>query len=316
MPTGKKIFPPKIHWPYVLSELFFVTYQLAWGVIFAVAGRYWNALAATLVACCVIYLAFFYGDHAGKVCFILDQGKLRTHAWGIWRNLLERNQFYALVMGAMAFLLVLLSIGGQFSKFLLGEGFLTGLAPLFYVDMEHNIPTYFSVLLILLAALLLAFIARLTRKQRLPHVSKWALLSYGFLFMAFDEAFQFHERLNIPVGKLLGEGSLGIFYFPWTIPGIALVLILGLLFLRFLLHLPASTRFRLVMAAIIYLGGAIGVELIGSQYAELYGYENWTYSMIATLEESLEMAGLIVFIWTLLIFCAENYKSGRFRFDF
>jgi hypothetical protein len=68
------------------------------------------------------------------------------------------------------------------------------------------------------------------------------------------------------------------------------------------------------MAATFYIGGAIGVELIGSHHAELYGYENWTYSMIATLEESLEMAGLIVFIWALLKHCADNYKVGRFRF--
>jgi hypothetical protein len=68
------------------------------------------------------------------------------------------------------------------------------------------------------------------------------------------------------------------------------------------------------MAATIYIGGAIGVELIGSSHAELHGYENWMYSMIATLEESLEMAGLIVFIWALLNYCAHNYKVGRFRF--
>jgi hypothetical protein len=132
--------------------------------------------------------------------------------------------------------------------------------------------------------------------------------------MAIDEAFQFHERLNIPVGTLLGDGSLGIFYFPWVIPGIALVSVLGLYFLRFLLHLPATTRLRFLMAATIFIGGAIGVELIGSSHAELHGYENWTYSMIATLEESLEMAGLIVFIWALLNYCAHNYKVGRFRF--
>jgi hypothetical protein len=214
----------------------------------------------------------------------------------------------------MAYLLVLLSIAGQFAKFVLGPTFLPGLVSLFYVDVEHNIPTLFSVLLILCAAFLLTVIASLNRGQRQPHASKWAILSFGFLLMAYDEAFQFHERLNLPVGTLLGDGSLGVFYFPWVIPGIALVFVLGLYFLRFLLHLPATTRLRFLMAATIFIGGAIGVELIGSSHAELHGYENWTYSMIATLEESLEMAGLIVFIWALLNYCAHNYKVGRFRF--
>jgi cellulose synthase/poly-beta-1,6-N-acetylglucosamine synthase-like glycosyltransferase len=314
MSAVRKIDRVEVPWLYLLCELFFVMYQLVWAVLFAVSGLFWCALAAVCVAGCIIYLVFFYGDHAGKVCFVLEQEKLVSLAQSAWRNACERNQLYACILGVVAYLLVVLSIGGQFSKFMLGHAFLTGLASLFYVDMEHNIPTYFSVLLILFATFLLAVISILNGKQRQPHFSKWAILSVGFLFMAFDEAFQIHERLNIPVGTLLGDGSLGIFYFAWVIPGIALVFVLGLFFLRFLLHLPAMTRFSFLMAATLYIGGAIGVELIGSSHAELHGYENWTYSMIATLEESLEMAGLIVFIWALLNYSADNHKEVRFRF--
>lgn len=68
------------------------------------------------------------------------------------------------------------------------------------------------------------------------------------------------------------------------------------------------------MAATLYLGGAIGVEMAGGRYAELHGTNNWTYSMIVTVEESLEIAGLIVFIWALLKYCTDNYKEVRFRF--
>ena len=35
--------------------------------------------------------------------------------------------------------------------------------------------------------------------------------------------------------------------------------------------------------------------------------------MIATLEESLEMAGVIVFIWALLTYMSEKYKEVRFQ---
>jgi hypothetical protein len=289
-------------------------YQLAWAALFALSGLFWCALAAACVAGCIIFLVFFYGDHAGKVCFILDRDKLVAVAQDVWRHVCERNQIYACFLGAVAYLLVLLSVGGQLLKFMLGPAFLPRLVSLFYIDVEHNIPTYFSVWLLLCAAFLLTVIARLSVQQRRPHVSKWVILSFGFLFMALDEAFQIHERLNIPIGTLLGEGSLGVFYFPWVIPGIALVFVLGPYFLRFLLHLPAATGLSFLMAATLYIGGAIGVELIGSRHAELHGYENWMYSMIATLEESLEMAGLIVFIWALLKYCANNYKEVRFRF--
>jgi len=39
------------------------------------------------------------------------------------------------------------------------------------------------------------------------------------------------------------------------------------------------------------------------------------YSMIVTVEESLEMAGLIVFIWALLKYLADNYKELQIIFD-
>jgi cellulose synthase/poly-beta-1,6-N-acetylglucosamine synthase-like glycosyltransferase len=303
----------KVHWPYVLCELFFVMYQLAWAARFAISGLFGCALVAIFVAGCGIYLAFFYGDHAGKVCFVLERDEFFARVQRAWRNACESSQIYALILGAAAFLLVLISIGAQFSKFAPGRPLLARFLPLFYVDLEWNIPTFFSVLLIVFAALLLAVIARLNGSRGIPHAPKWSTLSNGFLLMAYDEAFQVHERLNIPVGAILGDGSLGVFYFAWVIPGIALVSVLGLYFLRFWWHLPARTKFSFLMAAACYIGGAIGVELIGSSHAELHGYENLTYSMIATLEESLEMAGLIVFIWALLNYSAGYYKKVRFR---
>lgn len=221
----------------------------------------------------------------------------------------------ARALGAVALLLVLLSSGGQFSRFVLGYDYVQGLIPLFYVDKEQNVPTYFSVLLILLTALLLAIIGVLERKRMAPHASRWMILSFGFLFMAFDEAFEVHEGLIDPMRALLGDGDLGIFYFAWVIPGTVLVLFLGLYFLGFLRRLPASARRRFSIAAILYIGGAIGVELVGGRHAELHGNQDWIYSMIVTVEESLEMAGLVVFIWALLKYCADHYEGVHVQFE-
>lgn len=230
----------------------------------------------------------------------------------------------ARVLGTIACLLVLAHLGGQFSKLELGHGSLKGLIPLFNLSAEQNIPAYFSVLLILIAALVLTIIATLERQRAMPHAAKWVVLAVGFLCMAFDEAYSIHEKLMMPlrewmgvtdpVGTVKGESVLGIFYFAWVIPGIAIVLLVGLYFLRFLLHLPASSRYRFVGAAAVYLGGAVGCELIGGRYAEVYGYDNWTYTLIATAEETLEMAGMIAFVWALLKHCAESYQYARITF--
>ncbi|GAA3952594.1 hypothetical protein [Allohahella marinimesophila] len=219
------------------------------------------------------------------------------------------------ILGVIALLLILASLGGQLSKYLLGHDHLKGFVPLFSVDGERNVPTFFSVLLLLLNSSLLAVIASLNMRQKAPHSSKWVILSLGFLFMAFDEGFSMHEKLITPFRSLMGDQELGIFYFAWVIPAIALVLILGLFFLKFLMYLHVRTRLRFVIAGAAYLGGAIGVELIGGGYAELYGYSSLTYSMIVTAEEGLELTGLILFIRALVNYLAEHYRELRVAFS-
>ena len=221
----------------------------------------------------------------------------------------------ALVLGAAAFLLLLASTGGQLSRFLLGHGRLKGLVPLFYLGGERNVPTFFSVLLMLFIVLLLATVAILDGKARAPHARKWVALSGGFLLMAYDEAFQVHERLIGPMRSLLGDGDLGVFYFAWVIPGIALVLALALFFLRFLLQLPTRTKLAFSIAGALYVVGAVGLELQEGRHAEVHGLLNPTSVALATVEESLELAALVLFIWALLGHIADRHGEVQLRFE-
>jgi hypothetical protein len=220
----------------------------------------------------------------------------------------------ARALALVAFLLIVASIAGQLSKFLLGHGRTKGFVFLFDLNREGNIPAFFSVLLMICAAFLLGVLAILDRQRNTPNTLHWSILAGGFLCMAFDEAFAFHERLIEPICLLLGDRHLGVFYYGWVIPGITLVILIALLLMRFLLRLPSGTRFRFLLGAFPYLGGSLGVEMIGGAYEESYGRENLTYSMISTIEESLELAGLIVFIYALLAHISSSYKEVRFRF--
>lgn len=230
-------------------------------------------------------------------------------------NQISLNPFkIALVLGAVAFFLVLASIAGQLMFYMTGNK-LYGLVLLFDVDTEYNIPTFFSMLLLLFAALLLSVITILERKRTASHVLHWAILSFGFLFMAIDEVVAIHERLVNPLRRMLGPGNPGVFNFAWVIPGISLVLILALFFLKFWLRLPAKTRLTFLVASATYIGGCIGFELIGGHFAKLHGIHNFAYSVLTTVEESLEMAGVIFFIWGLLVYLADNYKEVQFRLN-
>ena len=60
---------------------------------------------------------------------------------------------------------------------------------------------------------------------------------------------------------------------------------------------------------------AIGFELIGGRHSELYGEENWGYIIITTIEESLELSGLIFFIWALLKYCEDHFSAIQLRFE-
>lgn len=226
------------------------------------------------------------------------------------RLLLDRSVIVR-VLGVGALLLVMAGIGVQVSRYLFGRDHLLGLLSL---DYEANIPSFFSALLLIIAALLLALIAALAGQLKKPDRSKWAILSIGFLVMAVDETASIHERFIHPIRALLGNESLGIFYYAWIIPGIVLVLALGLFFLGFVLRLPSATRLTIIIAATLYLAGAMAVEMIGGAYDEAYGDANLTYAMISALEESLEMAGLIVFLYALLGYIADTYEEVVLRF--
>jgi hypothetical protein len=194
------------------------------------------------------------------------------------------------------------------------SAFFHKLVKLFYVDLEMNVPAFFSMTMLLIASFLLAIIAFLKKQEKAAFVLQWTTLSLGFLLMAFDEVIAVHERLIEPMRAVLGEENLGVLYFAWVVPAIPLVICLGVLFLRFLWNLPAKTKTCFILAGAIFLGGAIGCELIESAYCEIYGKENLLYMIQTTIEESMEMGGIILFIYALLSYLTESYGEVRLQF--
>lgn len=221
------------------------------------------------------------------------------------------------LMASAFFLLLLLHTATLFSIFVLGYDYLKGFVPLFNFNREQNIPTLFSVFVLLIASLLLLIVAICEIKQQAPYRIHWTLLSIGFFLMGLDEGMSFHELLTTPSRQLVsGEDTAGIFYYAWVVPGLIAVLLLGLFFLKFLLNLPQPTRSQFVIAATLYLTGALGCELAGGYYAEKLGGENFPiYAAFSTLEECLEMLGVIFFIRAILAFIATHHQEIHLNFS-
>ena len=219
-------------------------------------------------------------------------------------------------LSIVAGLLVAASLSLQGVKYLAGHPWVYGLVDLMNVDGEQNIPALYSVFLLLATSGLLGFVTFLARKAHSGDASKWALLGAGFAFMAIDEAWLLHERLINPVRRLLGGSPehLGVFHFAWVVPAFGIIAVLGIYFIGFLWRLPATFRIRFLVAGAIYVGGAVGMELLGGAYSEGHGEDNLIYKIFTTVEESMEMAGVIAFIDALLRYLCANHQQVTTRF--
>ena len=219
----------------------------------------------------------------------------------------------AAALGAVAGALVLASVAGQLTKYLTGHDHVFGLVALFNLDGENNLPAFYAVLLLLVASALLLVTAWLERTRDGADARYWAVLGAGFLLMSVDEACSLHEALIAPMRHVLGAGRLGIFSYAWVVPALVFVALAGLYFLQFVRRLPPATRRACLLAAALYLGGALGVELLEGRHRELHG-GGPMYNVYVTVEESLEYAGLVVLIHALLRYLAAFHGELRVAF--
>lgn len=180
-------------------------------------------------------------------------------------------------------------------------------AKAFNLDVERNIPTLYSFLALLFSSILLGVIAHAKNLDSDPYKNHWKILSFIFLYLSLDEAGQLHEKLIDPMRSLLN--ATGFLYFTWIVPLGFLVAIFLLSYSKFLFHLPVSTKKLFVAATALYIGGAIGVEMLGGYVAYTTGQENVFYVIITTIEESLEMLGIVVFIHALISYI-KTYLGG------
>lgn len=214
------------------------------------------------------------------------------------------------ILTAIAIWIVLANFAGNFIDQVSYNPKVFRIMNKFYLDRESNLPTYFSSTLLLLSASLLGFIAILKNRGDRRYTSHWLVLSFILLYLSIDEASQIHELLNKPVR--MAFDTSGTFYFAWVIPAFIAVVIVAISYFRFLLHLPKKTGVQFALGGLIYVSGAIGGELLSAWYIANYSNTNLTYYSISSLEETLEIVGVIVFIYGLLEYIRKSFQGQRF----
>lgn len=186
-----------------------------------------------------------------------------------------------------------------------GHDYVLGVAPLFDLDHENNIPTWYQSIALLICATLLAWVAYLHRVQRAGDSHSWAFLAAVMLLLSVDEMASIHEKIDYLVDASVHPS------FPfrpaWVLPGLLFTAIVGLFLLRWLMRLPERTRNRFLLAGAVFLLGAVGMESLEAWSARgILSFPGpsssgqiWEF-LLLTAEEGLEMIGVVLFLDALL----------------
>jgi hypothetical protein len=171
----------------------------------------------------------------------------------------------------------------------------------FYVDGERLFPTTFSSAILLYSACLLAVIAYRKWRSSGPYTLHWWVLSIIFVYLAMDESASriFHVKLHEEAFDFLIP-AFGIHFIHfWVIPVSLLLLVFLLFFLRFLHDLAPRYRRLFIASGAVYVAGALGLEAAGGLYAEWDKKAGFVYQLLVHLEETCEMMGIVLYIYTL-----------------
>jgi hypothetical protein len=179
----------------------------------------------------------------------------------------------------------------------------------FDLNAETNIPTWYNTILLLAASLLFFIIAtaKYTSKDRFRY--HWCGLAALWLYFSVDELAVLHETLIKPVRNVTGLSNW--FYFAWVVPALIILAFLGVAYLGFFLHLSLRFKILLLASMVLYFGGAVGGEMLSGHFAETIGLRNFTFAVYSSLEETLELIGASLLIYTLLRYIEEYFREFR-----
>lgn len=199
-----------------------------------------------------------------------------------------------------------------------------GFAQKFDFDREGAAPAWFAALLLAFASAISFLAAHFSSPSDRRQTLHWFVIGVVMAFLSFDEIASIHEML-----KDLGSGK-GITKFGgWAMLYLPVVALLGLWFVPFLLRLPRRSAFIIVASGILFVSGAVAMEGLGTKLVEeiagapitqvtpeqwLRVRNSWSYVIEHTLEESLEMCGLILYIHGVLDYFMRRGAGFKLTF--
>lgn len=157
----------------------------------------------------------------------------------------------------------------------------------FNVDDEASVPTWIATTLLLSGAVAWGATALARRGEPVGRVA--AGVAVVMLLASVDEGSSLHETVREPLRDGLGLG--GALQFAWVLVGAPILVGLVVALLRVRDRLPADVARTLLVGAVVFGLGAVGMEVVGGQVAETAGRESIAWGISTVVEESLELVG-------------------------
>jgi hypothetical protein len=181
-----------------------------------------------------------------------------------------------------------------------------------FVDFNHenNLPSFYSSIAILFSSGLLLYITTYKKRKGENYIF-WGFLCLVFFFLALDENCEIHEFIGGYIeDNYFAGGAPKYLSFKWVLPYSIFAIGFGILSIKFLFTLPRVTMVMFIISGSVYTFGAIGCEVLESVYLSAFGNEGIGYPLFYTLEETLEMVGIAMFIYSLMTYISF-LKAGN-----
>ena len=158
------------------------------------------------------------------------------------------------------------------------------------------------------------FIGAEQRRNYAADFRHWIALSVIFCFLGFDEVLSIHNSAKHLVPVWFRHFALfnQRWDLRWIVIGLPVTLVIAIAFLPFVWRLPRRSACGIIIAGTIYVGAALGLEVVGGWWIAKHGKNNWTYSAEVVVEETLEMVGALMFVAVLLVY-VERELNVRAR---
>ncbi|WP_137681751.1 hypothetical protein [Aurantiacibacter suaedae] len=172
----------------------------------------------------------------------------------------------------------------------------------FSLVRDLSIPSWASSIVMLTCAIALSLTAWSESRTGSPFARGWWIISFAFFALSLDEIVMVHELSGIILQRAApGVEELGgIFHYSWVLIAIPVVAFFAAIMFRWFLVLGRRTQMQFLLSGAIFLSGAIGLEMAGAALDAATSENGMTYFMLTSIEESLELLGISLFLLAIL----------------